>query len=1396
MPDYSWLRYWHRSHEIPRVHHGFLERIGEYERISRTFSDFAEKECLVLLGEPGIGKSREIEKIYASEVDDVSAKLYVNLNAVGSETGLFRRIFEAEKLQSWKSTDRIFYLYLDSLDEALLNINTLSGFLADEIASLPVDRLRLRVVCRSGEWAHFSTLDSRLRNLWKDEKFAVIQLAPLTAQDVYDAAIEEGLDADAFLRTIEEKNAGPLAAKPITLKLLINLFRKDKDLTGGQFDIYERGCLALAGENYATRRAQEQIDELSNEQRFRIAARIAALMKYSNKSSIWLGQDTGEQSNSDILISELSGFVETRVDEVDFQVTERDVRETLNKGLFTGDGSNRIKFAHQTFAEFLSAWYVNYKEVSDDRVLKLISAEQVHPQLYETSAWIAGNRPEIFRVLTETTPTVLLRSDVFAADDSLRFDLTSRLLQLFEKQELIDSEISAEYQRLSNSRIAEQLRPFIADKSKGWLLRRVAIDIAEACEVQELQGDLIKVVLDKDDDHHIRVNAAYAIKRIGDRDTKKLMLPLVAGNHEDDENLELKGVAMDALWKVDLSTDKLFDAYEEPKRNFLGSYKSFLYRFPAKLEPDDLTIALLWLKKRATEVERLSYATEELAGDIMLAAWNHLDSDNVFTAFVDTLLPYVKSNRQGFIGKHRNELDTADNNFLSKRRKVLVALLSSIDDQGSWFSLSLSSTFSFNPGDVSWVIEEWQSASTEKVKGRLLDLVKSWLNSTQGFYSGGAQPDFVSKVYELMQSDPKLRDEIGEFFEPIDSNSDKAEKLKELYAEWQESTSKWRREVEEPKDLVPSPQERMLACLERFEKGEIDGFWALNREMTLQRKSTHYGDELQSDLRRLPGWTDADEPLRERIVDAARDYLYHGDPKTPDWIGTNMIQFSAFSGYRALKLLTNVDPKFVGELPPEVWEKWTPIIYFYPIYNGSNQDEYHQHKDLVAMAYLMSPNSFPELIGKEIEKETTLENAHISFDKFEKCWDDRLTAMWRDRLADGSFPVSLRVRVFSQLLELHDEATKKIALDLIDGTIPTDSGERSLVSGVASLLVRHAYVDAWPRIQEILDNDADFGKEILHSGVSRFGGALLEQLSETQLRDLYLWLANEFPHSEDPDFSNETMAHLVGPREELGRWRDLVLDKLKDRGTKEAVEALEEILRRRPDLDWLRFTIIRAKDRTREKSWTPLPLTQLRQLLKIDRSTAPAIKVLFFAANPRNANSLALDEEARAIQNEISSNEYLQFPSRWATRPGDILKALNEEKPQIVHFSGHGNPDEMAFQDDTGAYVLVPKDTISKILSAAPNSVVFLNTCHSSQLAEELAKFVDVAVGMSDTIDDDAARVFAAQFYSAIGYGNSIKNAFEQAKAALALHGPGHDHIPKLFTKIGVVPENIILLNN
>jgi hypothetical protein len=212
----------------------------------------------------------------------------------------------------------------------------------------------------------------------------------------------------------------------------------------------------------------------------------------------------------------------------------------------------------------------------------------------------------------------------------------------------------------------------------------------------------------------------------------------------------------------------------------------------------------------------------------------------------------------------------------------------------------------------------------------------------------------------------------------------------------------------------------------------------------------------------------------------------------------------------------------------------------------------------------------------------------------------------------------------------------------------------------------------------------------------------------------------------------------------------------------------------------------------------------------IHRHTLEAIKkltqlperivVLFLAANPLDQEQLRLDEEVRAITEMIRKAKHrdaVELRSCWAVRPMDVLQAINEYKPTVVHFSGHGSDqDEIVFQDDAGNAKLVSKDAVVQLMKASSGDIrlVFFNTCYSHNQAQAVTEHVEAAIGMKTSIGDAAARVFASQFYSAIGFGLSVQKAFEQARALVMMEGIPESDTPELFLRTGLTADTTVLV--
>lgn len=190
-------------------------------------------------------------------------------------------------------------------------------------------------------------------------------------------------------------------------------------------------------------------------------------------------------------------------------------------------------------------------------------------------------------------------------------------------------------------------------------------------------------------------------------------------------------------------------------------------------------------------------------------------------------------------------------------------------------------------------------------------------------------------------------------------------------------------------------------------------------------------------------------------------------------------------------------------------------------------------------------------------------------------------------------------------------------------------------------------------------------------------------------------------------------------------------------------------------------------------AWTVQRLGRNRTAAPAPPAPARRVKVLLFAANPSGTAQIRLDEEIRQIRQKLAQGDHrdqIDFQSYPAVRFDDMVNALNSEKPDIVHFSGHGTPDgALVLEGENGASTPLSPQLAERLFAAfaTPEDrirVVVLNACFSVAQAEAIRKVVDVTIGSTRQIADTAAIGFAAGFYRAIAYGRSVRNAYEQGR--------------------------------
>jgi predicted NACHT family NTPase len=652
--DYLWKRFWcPRSGSINLTDGGYLyDPDSEWGRAYNpdlvSLEAIADVPCLVLLGEPGSGKSQELENLKAlteSKICGSSQILDLNLRSC---VNLKEDLFKDEAFTNWLEDSYHLYLFLDSLDEGLLSIPTLAAGLVDELKKAKyqnqINRLHLRLACRTFVFPEI--LEEGLEDLWQKANFAIYELASLRRIDIIKAAEVEDFFSNDFLKEIDQKSLVPLASKPITLKFLLNTYRRHN----GQFlpdqklhELYLEGCKLLCEEVNESRHASDRTGNFDSDQRLIVAARIAAVTIFANRFAVWAGVDQGHIPAEDVFWQRLCFGCE-KVNRREFEITKEVIKEVLDTGLFSSRGLHRMGWAHQTYAEFLAAWYLTQHEMSLEQVTKLIFSakdpdHKLIPQLHETAAWLASMKSGVLQEIVKTDPDILLQTDV-PTDAEIKASIVENLLTQYEEGKLFgrDRNNYCHYAKLKHPGLVEQLRPYICDSSKQVDARDLAIDIAEVCEVSELQDELAKLSLDSAQSIYLRVSAAKVICSVGDATTRLKLKPLAIEQLPEDEDDRLKGCALKAIWSDHLTATELFSSLTRPKkRKLIGSYHIFTeYELVPKLQPKDLVIALDWLVKQG--IRCLGHPFEDLGNKILLKAWEYLDLSGVTEGFIKVAL--------------------------------------------------------------------------------------------------------------------------------------------------------------------------------------------------------------------------------------------------------------------------------------------------------------------------------------------------------------------------------------------------------------------------------------------------------------------------------------------------------------------------------------------------------------------------------------------------------------------------------------------------------------------------------------------------------------------------------------------------------------------------------------
>jgi hypothetical protein len=1197
---WNWTRYW-----IPRDQ--MREQDADhywpfYRRESEvTLEEMEDRRLLVLLGEPGSGKSvvLRVESRRLREKMGRSGKVIFldGRTTIHDSATLWRYWFDSDDWKDWQASQQPVWLFFDGFDESAKLIPNLAGIIETELEQIKVrraeclTRLYLRFGSRSTGWSESlrtwlaEFVEIRGPNDREAERVEFLYtIAPPTRRDIQQAAHIEQVDGNEFLRQIDERRVEPLAMRPAQLKWLIAIYRQGGALPTEKGELYWKGM-----RQHSLIDGQQFDGKLTRV----IASRIAFVSTYSGSVVLWTGPDRGDLPDGALLLSDTTGGTET-VGIDGFLVTADELAVTVQSGLFTQVGEHQIVWAHQTFSEFLAARYLIDLVLPVGQMLGLITnphddTRKILPGMTEVAAWIASMSPEVLSYMLEYDPETLVESDVALTEpEERRLLLRSYLRALDEGRAIQDWYLNrGSSQKFRFEGIATELETVLSNRLSSKAARDTAIDIAIACDLDELAPLLSDIALDGDESEVIRRSAAHAVSRLSDPESHRRLLPLISTSPDEDPFEELRGYALSSNWPGSVELSGVLASLSQPRWEGGGSYRHFLtHDFVKGIARDDLMTVLDWWAAQ-DRWESAWNDWEEIESKLINRALQSLDIVDVFEWVVQRIAGNLE-NYKGLLGgsfdRPREDLGVFDDSDI--RRALWIALSQSRLDAEHLRTVAYSllevlrGKLQWLGEDFNWMVEQlWKS--TPQSSGEefwLYFITRSWYWDIERY----------ALVYDLYR-DERFKVIFANDFGVVELSSKKAEELRTRYLRQQEGLPKHKYN-----DVI---DDEIRKILEVVESEKPDQWWRIDHRLQFDEHRGSGGAVRSGVTPTLQSWHLCSGDTQSRVLSTALPFLEAFIPHL-DAIGTSQEYWDHESAYWALVWLKEMHPGFLDQISDETWLKTGPVILAKRTHSQS-EEKAHRQVLFHAIDRRFNPIPWLELMlsrapdGESYYLASALDST-LSVCQA-KILADELGAL-ADLYLNLDVPFEIMLEAFRRFFAHKYPSAFERAVEIADALV-ADPDRQSDTSRLLNIIMANIGEGSWGDIKALICARDSLFKEVF-LGFADWGdreSQFSEVLSEGETVELYELLAHHFPPGED---ELKFGVHTVTDRERLGQWRDGLLARLARRGTWEAVEEFRELAKRPASSELVRRQLNLAEDSARLATWHPPSVDELMGMVR------------------------------------------------------------------------------------------------------------------------------------------------------------------------------------------------------
>lgn len=1197
---YPWKRYWCPIGKP--IHNGdqgkgFLtdpeDPLGRYFNPDlKALEDIPDSPVRVFCGEPAIGKTTCL-RAYLNRLQptDVSGQvknafLHIEFRSVPDLETFKYRTFRSPTWQEWQEGTHPLTLLVDGLDEGMVRIDRFLPFLTQELREIPKQRFQLILVCRTMEWqcawkqgedllALFSQPDSQTGDCEGGSPW-IYKLCPLRREDVVLAAKAQRVDPEAFLKAVDEREAASLASRPYTLRMLLAEFIQKRTLGSSRRELYEayaeRLCDEPDSERLALLRRVYPSGSLpAKEKVHRVASQIAALLMLTGKNALYLGPPE-DATSTDLVIGEVSAPV-GYLSEEHFP-DERTVHDVLATALFTDRGKDRLFFDHLTMAECLATRHMEKMPLIQLKELfcKQDSAgEYVHPQLAAAAAWLAEKRDDFFAHVFDVDPEILLRSETAQLSSENRRQLVDKLLGMAARDVLFDRK-RLYYSGLRHSALADHLSPWIRDKSKNLVVRRMALEIATECQVTALFDDILDLTSDPKEIKIFESSLGSALEALASKEDVPKILRFAKNEVVEDENDQLKAMALKILLKFGASVKDVVE-YLAPPRNshYFGEYRHTLkYDIPRHIKDSDvvpvLEAVLTWKGDWGSTSSRGG-----LVHVVLEKGLHRLDDPRIRELIVRLWVLASHNHTHPCLGTKECSVSTLLKSQPVLRRRLAECLLNSNHCPSGeiWRWVGYTDGALLRSEDFPWLLERISKVPPE--------CVKNWAKAIGAVWDTDRCFESLDLLLEKRQEIDALGKEF-EWLRPWDLEEPLAQKAK---AYWLQN-KQWERPSEKPVMNGPSARERIVQWLMGAKLSDPEACGRIFQTILSPENGEMTMASISLDIESASLWQGLAPDDQAKIRSIAQQFLITHDEngRAP----SNSITPHVQTGLRALYLLRKTILSDEN-LKRAVSQQWIPVLVCGWGANGI------QHSDLAKLACKLNLPRVKECLRAEIVEGAKQGNVPLhTLHVFRACWVSELADLLFELVSTDALPDAAR----STLAEFAVEADPNLALRCFDwARLPDSQGEKvrqdvaaAVMSGFLFVAPGKHWDTLWPLIasEPVVTEKAMLRlAQTHHHDRERLD---TRQLTPPQIGNLYRRLHALFSPETDPQIPDKV--YTPTPRMEVRELRDALPTVLAARGTEEACAVLhalaDEFPSQRLGLLWRHHEAMEAR---RQSAWVP-----------------------------------------------------------------------------------------------------------------------------------------------------------------------------------------------------------------